>query len=420
MDDYAFNDARFLEYCQERELDLREEPIENQTIPQYISNLNEQALQNPDVIYISSDEESENEETDDNVVTGYVEISDTSNDEYEDDVSDSSYTSVLSRNTELDTDDDTSRLDAGCGSRSGRRNTDSSTEVIIIDDDSDEEPVRKTSPFIKLPSKRALRKAERKKKKRRNKKRKRINTRSKIRKVPKILPKALPKALPKVLPRKVKRPERNLDAEIRVAPRGERTDFVLCTECNRLTTRDEEDLLSNLSYLRGNYQPYCLGCARLRAYAVCDEEASDIIRWLATGKIPFYDRPPTPSYTSIASRLITRRRWMEKRVLRNGCNGRELVTSNELFGICIEKEFKCAVSGNYVYFHSGKHARIPYWALSLDHIDPLHHSKENPASWSKNNIQLLSAALNSIKGHVANEELVRWHADFMRSKVIIL
>ncbi|GAA5798631.1 hypothetical protein HPULCUR_004036 [Helicostylum pulchrum] len=375
MDDYAFNDARFLEYCQERELDLREEPIENQTIPQYISNLNEQALQNPDVIYISSDEESENEETDDNVVTGYVEISDTSNDEYEDDVSDSSYTSVLSRNTELDTDDDTSRLDAGCGSRSGRRNTDSSTEVIIIDDDSDEEPVRKTSPFIKLPSKQ-------------------LTQGLRYEKYQKYFQKHSRKHFQKYFQEKLKDlKEIWQDAEIRVAPRGERTDFVLCTECNRLTTRDEEDLLSNLSYLRGNYQPYCLGCARLRAYAVCDEEASDIIRWLATGKIPFYDRPPTPSYT---------------------------ITSNELFGICIEKEFKCAVSGNYVYFHSGKHARIPYWALSLDHIDPLHHSKENPASWSKNNIQLLSAALNSIKGHVANEELVRWHADFMRSKVIIL
>ncbi|KAI9267140.1 hypothetical protein EDC94DRAFT_582619 [Helicostylum pulchrum] len=172
---------------------------------------------------------------------------------------------------------------------------------------------------------------------------------------------------------------------------------------------DEEDLLSNLSYLRGNSQSYCLGCCRLRAYAVCDEEVSDIIRWLATGKIPFYDRPPTSSYPSISSRLIVRRRWMEKKI-----------TSNELFGMCIEKKFKCAVSGNYVYFHSGQPTCMPYWALNLDHIDPLHHSKGNPASWSKNNIQVLSAVLNSIKGYVPNEELVRWHADFMCHKVIIL
>ncbi|GAA5802954.1 hypothetical protein HPULCUR_008429 [Helicostylum pulchrum] len=158
----------------------------------------------------------------------------------------------------------------------------------------------------------------------------------------------------------------------------------------------------------------------LRAYAVCDEEVSDIIRWLATGKIPFYDRLlhlPIQVYQVALS--LEEGGW-KKRVLRNGYNGSELVTSNELFGMCIEKKFKCAVSGNYVYFRSGQPTCMPYWALNLDHIDPLHHSKGNPASWSKNNIQVLSAVLNSIKGYVPNEELVRWHADFMCHKVIIL
>lgn len=111
---------------------------------------------------------------------------------------------------------------------------------------------------------------------------------------------------------------------------------------------------------------------------------------------------------------------MEDRVRKNQSDGSELVTSSELFLICTESKFKCAVSGHYLYFHSTKHSRTPYWALTLDHVNPLHQSKSNPASWSGDNIQPLASVLNNIKGDYSNDELVRWHADLMRSKVIVL
>ncbi|KAI8094610.1 hypothetical protein BDF21DRAFT_459002 [Thamnidium elegans] len=345
MEDSTFEDARFLEYCRERDRELQEDPIGNQTIPQYINDLNEQALQDPDVIYISSDEESEDEETGDSAVKGYIGIPHTS----EDNDSDSSYYTCNTHGfSPPEIEDDISRLDIASGSESVRPITDNTRDIIVIDDDDSE------------------------------------------------------------------------DDNIRIAPKDYGTDSVRCNECNILTTRNEVDLLSNLSYVRNKRQPYCLGCSRLHAFAICDEEVSDIIRWLVTGKIPSYDLPPESTYRSIMRRIIKRRKCMEKRVERAQGDGSELVTSSELFCLCIESKFKCAITGHYLYFHSGRHNRLPYWALSLDHINALHHCKKSPTSWSKDNIQLMSAVLNSIKGHVTNEELIRWHTDFMNSKVIIL
>lgn len=141
-----------------------------------------------------------------------------------------------------------------------------------------------------------------------------------------------------------------------------------------------------------------------------------IIKWLVTGEIPSDERPDQPSYRTIAKRLAFRRKTMETRVLRNGCDGSALITTYELFRLCLEKQFKCAVSGHYLYFHCGRQPHTPYWALTFDHINALHHHKTNPNSWSINNIQVLSSILNSIKGSNSNEELIRWYVNFMASK----
>lgn len=115
-------------------------------------------------------------------------------------------------------------------------------------------------------------------------------------------------------------------------------------------------------------------------------------------------------------RLRTRRRSIRKRAKKSGCDTSKLVTVYELFRLCADNNYKCAVTGNAVYFHPPSDVHLPYWALSLDHINPFRKTKYNPNSWSKDNLQLLSAVLNSIKGHVPNEELVRWYNDLMRSK----
>ncbi|GAA5806728.1 hypothetical protein MFLAVUS_000076 [Mucor flavus] len=62
MDEYFFNDERYLQYFQEA--------IEHQPMPQYIICLKEEALKHPEVIYISSDEETEEEDIDKTTLTG--------------------------------------------------------------------------------------------------------------------------------------------------------------------------------------------------------------------------------------------------------------------------------------------------------------------------------------------------------------
>lgn len=141
-----------------------------------------------------------------------------------------------------------------------------------------------------------------------------------------------------------------------------------------------------------------------------------IIKWLVTGEIPSDERPNMPLYRTIVNRLAVRRISMERRVIRNGCDGSALITTYELFHLCLEKQFKCAVSGHYVYFHRGSQPHIPHWALTFDHINALHYYKKNPNSWSINNIQVLSSILNSIKGSNSNEELIRWYVNFVAIK----
>ncbi|KAG2229679.1 hypothetical protein INT48_007778 [Thamnidium elegans] len=352
MEDGTFNDVAFLKYC-ERERELQEDTIENQTIPQYINNLNEQALQNPDVIYISSDE-SEDEEIDASIPNRYAEALNTSDNEYENSYSDSSYytcyTRFYSSDTRLTIDEEMTHLDIGSSSMSVRHITDSTNDVIVIeDDDSEVEFAGETYG----PSKRRRHKVEKRTKK---------------------------------------------DDCIRVIPEGIIPNSVCCTECGIFTTRSELEKLTNFSYVRGRRQPYCLGCSRLHSFVSCDE-VSDTIKWFVTGKNPSYDSPPVSDYQSMMRRLCKRRKHMEERVERNRSDGSKLVTTNELYRICLDSHFRCAVTGHYLYFHSGQYDRVP---------------------WSEMNIQLLSAVLNTIKGHAPNEELVRWYTYFMRSKLIIL
>ncbi|GAA5811686.1 hypothetical protein MFLAVUS_005127 [Mucor flavus] len=113
------------------------------------------------------------------------------------------------------------------------------------------------------------------------------------------------------------------------------------------------------------------------------------------------------SSEEILSRLDGRRRLMVERVKKLKSDGSELVTPREPFFICVESNFKCAVRGHSVYIHHPEKPRTPYWALTLDHINPLNQSKGNPAGWSGDNIQLLSSVLNSVKSDNCNEELIR-------------
>ncbi|KAI9254112.1 hypothetical protein EDC94DRAFT_618882 [Helicostylum pulchrum] len=151
MYDISFDDAALVEYCQKREMELQEDQNENQAIPQYITDLNEQAQQDPDVVYISSDEESETEEPEDNIVIEYVEVPHTRNDEYEVNESDNSYytcnTHISPPSTELGIDDHIYLLNIDSDSEPVRPITDSNRDSIVIEDHDSEEEFVRTRPL---------------------------------------------------------------------------------------------------------------------------------------------------------------------------------------------------------------------------------------------------------------------------------
>ncbi|KAI8082013.1 hypothetical protein BDF21DRAFT_416934 [Thamnidium elegans] len=66
---------------------------------------------------------------------------------------------------------------------------------------------------------------------------------------------------------------------------------------------------------------------------------------------------------------------------------------------------KCAITGHRLYF---------------DHIQPLNDSKHDPTSWSAKNLQLMSSLISSIKGHIPNQEIVKWYSNIIQAKPVEL
>lgn len=110
---------------------------------------------------------------------------------------------------------------------------------------------------------------------------------------------------------------------------------------------------------------------------------------------------------------------MVSRLLKHGCDGKNLATTSEMYDLCVENGYKCSITGSIVGFHANRR-RTPYWALSIDHRIPLYLSRFDPEAWSKKNLQVMSHAMNSIKGHYSDNEVYRWYRAVLKAKVVEL
>jgi 5-methylcytosine-specific restriction endonuclease McrA len=145
-----------------------------------------------------------------------------------------------------------------------------------------------------------------------------------------------------------------------------------------------------------------------------------MIQFFLTGELPNYDLPPTFSSTEILSKLAQRQTFMKTRCQRKRGDGSQVVTVEELINLCSAKKGQCAITGWTCFLHDNRRSRLPYWALSFDHIMPICHSYFRPEAWSIANIQIMCSGINTVKGNYSDEEVKRWYKRFLDSQVIEL
>lgn len=142
----------------------------------------------------------------------------------------------------------------------------------------------------------------------------------------------------------------------------------------------------------------------------------DILFWFKSGTSLLHN-PPTDASNEELSKLTKRRvKSMKVRAKSLGVKVISLVTQKELFEICKSNDMKCAITGHRLYFDRSDDSFPLFWKVSFDHIRPLHYSKHDPASWSANNLQLMSSLLNCIKGHMHDQEIVKWYSNIKHAK----
>lgn len=85
-------------------------------------------------------------------------------------------------------------------------------------------------------------------------------------------------------------------------------------------------------------------------------------------------------------------------------NPTQFVTLDQHMDLLKESRGRCAITGLPVPFHH--HGTRPrYWSLRVDHIRPLSQNKKWKGVWAKRNLQIMSRALNDIKGSYSETEL---------------
>lgn len=150
------------------------------------------------------------------------------------------------------------------------------------------------------------------------------------------------------------------------------------------------------------------------------QEFYDMIQYFLTGKIPYYDLPPTFSSSEIFAKLAMRQMAMKNRCRKKIGNGSHTVSVPELINLCTASKGRCVITGWTCFLHDNRRNRMPYWALSFDHITPVSRIYWRPEAWSKSNLQIMCSALNTIKGNYTDGEVKRWYLQLLDSQVIAL
>lgn len=138
-----------------------------------------------------------------------------------------------------------------------------------------------------------------------------------------------------------------------------------------------------------------------------------MIKWFATGRLPSYDLPPELPFEEWYHKLRLRCHAIRKRSSSLGytsnANAEDLAAKYE------ESNFRCKLSNLPVFLHDTYRNRMPYWALSIDHIIPLSKAKKIKKTHNMENLQITCSCLNLVKGSYSDEQLKEWYEAFLTS-----
>ncbi|OBZ88872.1 hypothetical protein A0J61_03071 [Choanephora cucurbitarum] len=165
---------------------------------------------------------------------------------------------------------------------------------------------------------------------------------------------------------------------------------------------------------------YCLGCVRLLSFPKTKREKQDVLAYLITGKIPEHQKPPTLSPADVFLRLHSRLDSMRNRWKAKSKSGQFPLKLTDLMRIYKEEDQICQITGFRCYLHKSKRRRLPYWALTIDHITPVSHRLDDTQLWSAKNLQTMSSVLNNIKSDSTDDDLTSWYKRFLEAHLVAI
>lgn len=144
-----------------------------------------------------------------------------------------------------------------------------------------------------------------------------------------------------------------------------------------------------------------------------------MITWLVEGKLPEHVRPQTLTLDEISHKLTRRRKSMKKRQNKGQSNAHGFATSDQLKELVRVNGHRRVITSWRSYVH--EHVRekpTPYWAMTIDHADPLgkDDNKTKEGVWAQSNLQIMCHALNSVKGKESDKDLKQWYTRFLKAQ----
>lgn len=101
-----------------------------------------------------------------------------------------------------------------------------------------------------------------------------------------------------------------------------------------------------------------------------------------------------------------------------GWNHNPGATGQDLIDLYDASSRRCQFSGLMANVHAGG-GHPPYWALSIDHIEPV-HGQQLERLYDTRNLQIMISVFNSVKSNDTDEQLQEWYTDcppFFKSKI---
>ncbi|KAI8378755.1 hypothetical protein EDC96DRAFT_172676 [Choanephora cucurbitarum] len=152
------------------------------------------------------------------------------------------------------------------------------------------------------------------------------------------------------------------------------------------------------------------------AFAKTEHEQREIIDYLITGQLPGHQRPPVLTGSQVYLRLEKRYDQIVSRHRNKVHKGRCPLVLNDLVRIYVDQSQTCQITGVLCHLHNPKYAKVPYWALTFDHITPVSHRLNDPSVWAARNLQIMSCVLNNVKNDAKNIEIIDWYKRFLKAK----